>query len=85
MYFSHTDYHNVFTYSSNIQFISILLAMQVDVTQIIEGHASYVSKTKEILGQLDLENYYPVEFTFIDFFLSPCSSLDKVNLPPIAA
>ncbi|KAF2310050.1 hypothetical protein GH714_006328 [Hevea brasiliensis] len=44
---------------AGIQPVDILGIENVDVTQTIEGHASYVSKTKEILGQLELENYYP--------------------------
>ncbi|XP_038715199.1 transmembrane and coiled-coil domain-containing protein 4-like isoform X2 [Tripterygium wilfordii] len=32
----------------------------VDVTQLIEGHSSYLWATKQILEQLDLEHYYPV-------------------------
>ncbi|KAL5778132.1 hypothetical protein ACOSP7_011058 [Xanthoceras sorbifolium] len=32
----------------------------VDVTELIEGHSSYLHITKQILEQLDLENYYPV-------------------------
>lgn len=33
---------------------------QVDVTQIVEGHSSYLWKTKQILEQLELDSYYPV-------------------------
>ncbi|KAM0967710.1 hypothetical protein ACFX2A_016459 [Malus domestica] len=32
----------------------------VDVTQIVEGHSSYLWKTKQILEQLELDSYYPV-------------------------
>ncbi|XP_021758368.1 transmembrane and coiled-coil domain-containing protein 4-like [Chenopodium quinoa] len=32
----------------------------VDVTHIIEGHASYVDMTEHILKQLELDTYYPV-------------------------
>ncbi|XP_059461143.1 uncharacterized protein LOC132190235 [Corylus avellana] len=32
----------------------------VDVTQIIEGHSSYLWKTKQILEQLELDYFYPV-------------------------
>lgn len=36
-----------------------LLDLQVDVTQLIDGHSSYLWMTKQILEQLELENYYP--------------------------
>ncbi|PON51990.1 Alpha/Beta hydrolase fold containing protein [Parasponia andersonii] len=32
----------------------------IDVTQLIEGHTSYLWKTKQILGLLELDNYYSV-------------------------
>lgn len=32
----------------------------VDVTQLVEGHSSYLWKTKQILEQLELDSYYPV-------------------------
>jgi hypothetical protein len=36
------------------------LSLQVDVTQTIEGHSSYLWKTKQILEQLELDYFYPV-------------------------
>jgi hypothetical protein len=36
------------------------LALQVDVTDLIEGHSSYLWATQEILDRLDLDTYYPV-------------------------
>jgi hypothetical protein len=36
------------------------LSLQFDVTQIIEGHSSYLWKTKQILEQLELDYFYPV-------------------------
>lgn len=32
----------------------------VDVTEVIEGHSSYLLMTKQILRQLDLDYYYPI-------------------------
>jgi hypothetical protein len=34
--------------------------LQVDVTDLIEGHSSYLWATQEILDQLELDTYYPV-------------------------
>lgn len=34
--------------------------MQVDVTELIEGHSSYLWVTQEILDRLELDTYYPV-------------------------
>lgn len=36
------------------------VAVQVDVTQLIEGHSSYLWKTQKILEQLELDNYFAV-------------------------
>jgi hypothetical protein len=34
--------------------------LQVDVTQVIEGHSSYLWMTPKILEQLELDNYFAV-------------------------
>ena len=34
--------------------------LQVDATEFIEGHSSYLWMTKQILRQLDLDYYYPI-------------------------
>ena len=39
---------------------SKLLATQVDATDMIEGHSSYLWITQEILDQLELDTYFPV-------------------------
>ncbi|EEF52664.1 conserved hypothetical protein [Ricinus communis] len=44
---------------AGIQPVDIPGIENVDVTEYIESHASYVCKTKEILDQLELESYYP--------------------------
>lgn len=36
------------------------LAPQIDVTDLIEGHSSYLWATQQILEQLELDTYYPV-------------------------
>lgn len=36
------------------------LGPQVDVTQVIEGHSSYLWATQQIIEQLQLNAYYPV-------------------------
>lgn len=33
--------------------------MQVDVTELIEGHSSYLWATQDILDRLELDTYYP--------------------------
>lgn len=42
--------------------IPVLLSSfkQVDVTEIIDGHSSYLWSTQQILQELDLDTYYPV-------------------------
>lgn len=40
--------------------IDFLLDLQIDVTELIESHSSYLWMTNQILEQLDLESYYPV-------------------------
>jgi len=35
---------------------SFFVALQVDVTQLIEGHSSYLRMTQKILEQLELDN-----------------------------
>lgn len=37
-----------------------LLDFQVDVTDHIEGHSSYLWATQHILDELEMETYYPV-------------------------
>lgn len=52
----------------NIRFITIIfivtylipLTLQVDVTDMVEGHSSYLWKTQQILERLELDNSYPV-------------------------
>jgi len=36
------------------------VALQVDVTRVIEGHSSYLWMTPKILEQLELDNYFAV-------------------------
>ena len=36
------------------------VALQVDVTQLIEGHSCYLRMTRKILEQLELDNYNSV-------------------------
>ncbi|KAJ4702046.1 Transmembrane and coiled-coil domain-containing protein 4-like [Melia azedarach] len=48
---------------SGIQPIDIPGIENVDVTELIEGHSSYLWITNQILKQLDLESYYPVYST----------------------
>ncbi|GKU90043.1 hypothetical protein SLEP1_g4091 [Rubroshorea leprosula] len=46
---------------AGIQPVDIIHGIEnVDVTDYLEGHSSYLWKTKKILEQLDLESYYPV-------------------------
>ncbi|KAF6145422.1 hypothetical protein GIB67_029191 [Kingdonia uniflora] len=48
---------------SHFSYLVILmdsLPLQVDVTELIEGHSSYLWTTQQILEQLDLDTYYPV-------------------------
>ncbi|KAJ0026296.1 hypothetical protein Pint_09061 [Pistacia integerrima] len=45
---------------AGIQPVDISGIENVDVTDLIEGHSSYLWMTRKILEQLDLENYYPV-------------------------
>jgi len=44
----------------NIYVLISVLGLQVDVTDQIEGHSSYLWATPRILDQLQLETYYPV-------------------------
>lgn len=44
--------------TNNIWFF--LWWLQVDVTEAIEGHSSYLWGTREILDRLDLDAYYPI-------------------------
>ncbi|GKV02114.1 hypothetical protein SLEP1_g14589 [Rubroshorea leprosula] len=45
---------------AGIQPVDIIHGIEnVDVTDYLEGHSSYLWKTKKILEQLDLESYYP--------------------------
>lgn len=37
--------------------------MQIDVTNLIEGHSSYLWATQDILERLELDSYYPT-FTY---------------------
>jgi len=34
--------------------------LQVDVTDMVEGHSSYLWKTQQILERLEIDTYYPV-------------------------
>ncbi|KAL6993466.1 hypothetical protein U1Q18_011582 [Sarracenia purpurea var. burkii] len=45
---------------SGIQPIDVPGIENVDVTQLIEGHSSYLWATQQILEQLELDSYYPV-------------------------
>jgi len=36
------------------------MALQVDASDVIEGHSSYLWSTPQILDQLDLDAYFPV-------------------------
>lgn len=38
----------------------LALDLQVNVTELIEGHSSYLWATQQILEQLELDAYYPV-------------------------
>jgi len=40
--------------------IFLFVALQVDVTHLIEGHSSYIRMTQKILEQLQLDNCYAV-------------------------
>lgn len=39
---------------------TVLLDLQVDVTDHIEGHSSYLWATQQVLDKLELDTYYPV-------------------------
>lgn len=45
---------------AGIQAVDVPGIENVDVTELIEGHSSYLWKTHHILQQLDLDTYYPV-------------------------
>ncbi|KAM5565036.1 hypothetical protein ABKV19_019191 [Rosa sericea] len=45
---------------AGIQAVNVPGIENVDVTQFVEGHSSYLWKTKQILELLELESYYPV-------------------------
>ncbi|KAL5985842.1 hypothetical protein ACLOJK_027831 [Asimina triloba] len=45
---------------AGIQPVNLPGIENVDVTDFIEGHSSYLWATEEILGQLELDTYYPV-------------------------
>ncbi|XP_050367085.1 uncharacterized protein LOC126785435 [Argentina anserina] len=45
---------------AGIQAVNVRGIENVDVTQFVEGHSSYLWKTKQILELLELESYYPV-------------------------
>lgn len=45
---------------AGIQPVNISGIQNIDVTELIESHSSYLWMTKQILEQLDLESYYPV-------------------------
>ena len=34
--------------------------LQVDVTELVDGHSSYLSAAQQILERLELNTYYPV-------------------------
>lgn len=34
--------------------------LQVDVTELVDGHSSYLSAAQQILEHLELNTYYPV-------------------------
>lgn len=56
-------YSHLYLYCSclfNWSSISLVLHLQVDVTEFIEGHSSYLWATQEILELLELDTYYPV-------------------------
>lgn len=40
--------------------VRFVLCEQVDVTELIDGHSSYLWATQEILLRLELESYFPV-------------------------
>lgn len=40
--------------------IHLALDLQVNVTELVEGHSSYLWATQQILEQLELDAYYPV-------------------------
>lgn len=52
-------------YISGFQKSNCCLAPQIDVTDLIEGHSSYLWATQQILEQLELDTYYPVFRTLI--------------------
>lgn len=41
-----------------------LFPFQVDVTELLEGHSSYLWTTQQILEKLELDTYYPVFSSF---------------------
>ncbi|KAF5182485.1 Transmembrane and coiled-coil domain-containing protein 4-like, partial [Thalictrum thalictroides] len=45
---------------AGIQPVNVPGVENVDVTELIEGHSSYLWTTKQILQQLELDVYYPV-------------------------
>ncbi|KAL8047323.1 hypothetical protein ABFX02_08G233000 [Erythranthe guttata] len=45
---------------AGIQPVNVPGIENVDVTEVIEGHSSYLWKTQQILEQLELDTYYPV-------------------------
>ncbi|KAL3621708.1 hypothetical protein CASFOL_034368 [Castilleja foliolosa] len=45
---------------AGIQRVDVPGIENVDVTEVIEGHSSYLWKTQQILEQLELDTYYPV-------------------------
>ncbi|GFQ07674.1 uncharacterized membrane protein c6f6.13c [Phtheirospermum japonicum] len=45
---------------AGIQPVDVPGIENVDVTEIIDGHSSYLWGTQEILEQLELDTYYPV-------------------------
>ncbi|KAL7104572.1 hypothetical protein ACP275_08G253800 [Erythranthe tilingii] len=45
---------------AGIQPVNVPGIENVDVTEVIEGHSSYLWKTQHILEQLELDTYYPV-------------------------
>ncbi|XP_059438342.1 uncharacterized protein LOC132171127 isoform X2 [Corylus avellana] len=51
---------------AGIQPINIPGIENVDVTDLIEGHSSYLWTTQEILDRLDLDTYYPVFRSTLD-------------------
>lgn len=40
--------------------INFCVQLQVDVTELVDGHSSYLSAAQQILEHLELNAYYPV-------------------------